>query len=103
MLVCKLNQISLVFSLIRTLIRIALFYAIVVLRNVCYKSNNCFKASFSDLATVTDFDVHQSVVSVTNRQANWRRWQVLLHSNMSKVNSSIGGFYKRQSVLIHDF
>ena len=71
-----------------------------MLRNVRHKSNNGFKTSFPDLVAITYFNVHQSIVSITNRQANWRRWQVLLHSNMSKVYASIRGFYKRQSVLI---
>ncbi|KWW38775.1 MAG: hypothetical protein F083_2062 [bacterium F083] len=71
-----------------------------MLRNVRHKSDNGFKTSFPDLVAMTYFDVHQSIVSITNRQANWRRWQVLLHSNMSKVYTSVRSLNKRQPVLI---
>jgi len=65
MIIGKLNQIGLVFSFIRIPIRVALLYAIVVLRDVCHKSDNCLKTSFPNLVAVTDFNMHQSITSVT--------------------------------------
>ena len=103
MLIGQLNQIGLILSISNAFIRIPFFNCIVVLRNVCHKHNDRLKTCFPDLVAMTYFNVHQPVASVAYRQSDRCRRQVLFHCDMSKVNASIGGFYKRQSVLIHDF
>ena len=102
MLIGQLDQIGLVLSASSAFIRISFFNCIEVLRNICHKRNDRLKTDLPDLVAVTNFNVHQPVASDSYRQADRCRRQFLFYCDMSKVNASIGGFYKRQTVLIHN-